>query len=554
MAFLMIRKGANAGHRLALDKDTIILGRSPDCDIPIPSPSISRQHARLLRQQEKWYIEDMLSRNGTSVNNQLISTRVPLKRNDVVRICDFEAVFLDAAGPPTSVYEAVAPPEQEGEDVESSSTLTAIATHGQKVLDHQPPENLRLIIDVSNRLCTILELDQLLPRIADAVFQLFRQAERCFLILQDEATGNLIKEVTRTRNPQEEATARFSRSIVRDCLSTQQAYLSEDVTGRTADGSGGDLALRSVMCTPFFTADNQPFGAIQLDTRDQSHRFTTPDLRLLVGLANQASYALQNALVYQEMQTREQMERDLELAAQVQRSMLPERAPELAGYQFFTHYASALEVGGDYFDFINLPGQRLAVALGDVAGKSVPAAILMARLSAEVRSCLLTESDAATALSKLNSMLYSNLRRTDRWITLTAAVIDTSSNEVTLVNAGHCTPLLYRRGPNSLQEAFATNVSGVPIGVEERPAYGSCRIALEPGDSILFFTDGVPDALGPDNQPLRIAGLYKGLKSGGPYTPQGLGERVVKIVEQHAAGHSQYDDITLVCFGRTVPG
>src|SRR5437868_2070086 len=200
MAHLVIRKGANPGHRLALDKDTVILGRSPDCDIPIPSPSISRQHARILRVQDKWFIEDMLSSNGTAVNNQGINTRVQLKRNDRIRICDFEAVFQDAPLSATTSFEITPPaPELESEDVESSSTLTAIATHGHKVLDIQPPENLRVILDVSNSLRTTLELDQLLPKIADCVFGLFQHAERCFLILQDESTGNLTKEVTRTR-------------------------------------------------------------------------------------------------------------------------------------------------------------------------------------------------------------------------------------------------------------------------------------------------------------------------------------------------------------------
>jgi len=201
--------------------------------------------------------------------------------------------------------------------------LTAIATHGQKVLDIQPPENLRVILDVSNRLATTLELDQLLPRIADCVFGLFKHAERCFLILQDESTGNLTKEVTRTRSQQGEEKARFSRTIVRECLSTQQAYLSEDLPGRSSDGSSTDMSLRSVMCTPFFSSASKPFGAIQLDTRDRANKFAAHDLKLLVGLANQASIALQNALVYQEMQKREQIERDLELAAQVQRQHSP---------------------------------------------------------------------------------------------------------------------------------------------------------------------------------------------------------------------------------------
>src|SRR5260370_28595930 len=100
MAHLLIRKGANSGQRLALAKDTMVLGRSPDCEIPLPSPSVSRQHARLIRQGDEWYIEDMLSRNGTYVNSHLIAARTQLKKNDHIRICDFEAFYQDAIAPP----------------------------------------------------------------------------------------------------------------------------------------------------------------------------------------------------------------------------------------------------------------------------------------------------------------------------------------------------------------------------------------------------------------------------------------------------------------------
>jgi serine phosphatase RsbU (regulator of sigma subunit)/pSer/pThr/pTyr-binding forkhead associated (FHA) protein len=554
MAHLIVRRGANPGHRLPLEKDTIILGRSPDCDISIPSPSISRQHARLVRVQDKWYIEDMLSRNGTAVNGQVISARTLLKRNDRIRICDFEAVFQDTAAPPTLSYQLPGrAAEPEADELESSSTLTAIATHGNKVLDIQPMEHLRTILEVNNRFIKTLELDQLLPRIADSVFELFKQADRCFIILREEATGNLSTEVTRTRQPEDEEKARPSRHIVRQCLETKQAYLNEDTGSgqRPADRSSVEMAARSVMCTPFFGADNQPFGAIQLDTRDQTKKFLPQDLKLLVGLANQASIALHNALLYQEMQKREQMERDLELAAQVQRSILPERLPEVPGYQFYKHYASALEVGGDYFDFISLPQQRLAITLGDVAGKSVPAAILMAKLSSDVRTCLLTEVEPAAALTTLNRMLYRTLRQTDRWITFLAALLDPACHVVTLVNAGHCTPLLQRYKSNSWVEGMSTDQAGVPLGVDEVPVYGSCQLRLEPGDCLLMYTDGVIDAQNAQNQQFKTQGIYTTLRAGGPYTPQLLGERLVKVVEHHSAGRSQYDDITLVSFGRS---
>jgi sigma-B regulation protein RsbU (phosphoserine phosphatase) len=552
MAHLVIRKGANPGQRLPLEKDIIILGRSPECDIPIPSPSISRQHARLMRQDDKWFIEDMLSRNGTAVNNQPIATRVPLKRTDRIRICDFEAIFYDSATPPMPTLEI--PPagmEVEGEEIESSSTLTAIATHGGKVIEIQSFENLRAILEVSNTLIKTLELDQLLPKIAEKIFEQFRQADRCFIIVQDEATGNLTKEVTRTRNPEEEASARFSRSIVRQCLESKQAILNEDTGPEpTVEKSSTEMSLRSIMCTPLFKADNKTFGAIQIDTRDQSKRFTTAESKLLVGLANQASLALQNALVYQEMQKREQIERDMELAGTVLRGILPKNVPQLPGYQFFKHYASALEVGGDYFGFIPLPKQRLAVTLGDVAGKSVPAAILMAKLSSDVPTCLLSETEPAAAITRLNQLLIDALRETDRWITFCAAVIDLANHRVTLVNAGHCIPLLYRRASKTLQPALTIEQTGVPLGVEDAPCYGSCQVKLEPGDCLLCYTDGVIDALDTHDRRFELKGIYSALRDGGPFTPQSMGDQLVKAVELHATGHSQVDDITLVAFGR----
>jgi phosphoserine phosphatase RsbU/P len=551
MAQLLVRKGVRAGQRLPLEGETIVLGRSPDCDITLPSPSISRQHARLFRQQEKWFLEDMRSRNGTVVNNQVISAPTLLRTNDHIRICDFEAIFHSAPGTMTALAEAApAAEEAEGDEQESSSTLTTIAMHGPKVLEIQTGENLLAILKISNQWGSLLELDQLLPRIAEGVFQLFAQAERCFLILQDEVTGKLTKDVTQTRGAAASRRAQFSKQVVRQCLDTGQAFLNENTLEARNSDSSADLALRSVMCTPFFKADGRPFGAIQLDTRDQSRRFTTPDLKLLVGLANQASLALGNALVYQEMQKREQMERDLELAGQVQRSILPEELPKLPGYQFYTHYHAALEVGGDYYDFIPLAQERLAVTLGDVAGKSVPAAILMAKLSSDVRSCLLTEKEPAAAIGKLNQMLYPHLAQTDRWVTLMAALLDAGRHVVTLVNAGHCFPLLYRRASNSWSDALPGDLSGVPLGVLETPVYAACQVELSPGDTLLFFTDGVPDALNFEQQRFKLQGIQAALASGGPYTAESAGQRLVKALGDFSAGYSQYDDITVVCFGR----
>jgi phosphoserine phosphatase RsbU/P len=184
-----------------------------------------------------------------------------------------------------------------------------------------------------------------------------------------------------------------------------------------------------------------------------------------------------------------------------------------------------------------------------VAGKGVVAALLMAKLSATAKFCVLTEPDLATAITKLNTlMIHSGIA--DRFVTLVAADLDPASNTVTLVNAGHPPPLIYHHATRTAGEAIGNKVTGLPLGVLDGFEYVSCRISLEPGDSILAFTDGVTEAMNVQDFPLQAKGLYAAVQ-GEAYSTRELGERVVKVVKEFATGRSQFDDIALVGFGRT---
>lgn len=246
---------------------------------------------------------------------------------------------------------------------------------------------------------------------------------------------------------------------------------------------------------------------------------------------------------------RERLKRDLDLARDVQRGFLPLRLPQVPGYEFFAYYESAFEVGGDYYDFIPLPRQRVAVMLGDVAGKGVAAALLMAQLCANARFCMLTEPNPAAAVTKLNSlMIQSGI--SDRFVTLAAAILDPGSHTVTLVNAGHPSPLIYHRAARTVGEATSLDMAGFPLGVRDGFEYASCHVSLGPGDCILAFTDGVTEAMDVNNVQLQTKGVHAAVR-GEAYSPRALGERVVEVVKQFAAGRSQHDDIALVGFGRT---
>ncbi len=551
MAALHVLKGPNEGTIIPLDGDKFILGRNPDCGIVIPATSVSREHAQILRLQGRYYVEDKQSRNGTYVNNQAIAARTPLKHNDRIRICDFLAAFVDQDKFTPQEIEAAG----DSDEHDGSSTVEAMLSQSSHLLlEQQPAEKLRHLLEISGNLSKTLDLDALMPKIVESLFQLFRQADRCFVIQAEEGSNRLLPRVVKTRRPHEETNARPSRTIVRRCLETAQAFLSDDASRDDRvqlSQSVVDFRIRSVMCVPLCTPEGKAFGVIQLDTQDRSKKFTQEDLKLLWGVANQAAIAMENARLHEEAVARERFKRDLELATRVQHSFLPSSLPKVAGYEFFAHYQPAQAVGGDYYGFIPLPQGRLAVAIGDVAGKGISAALLMAKLSSDARFCFLAESNPGQAVSKLNDLLYPFTSPMDRFVTLTIAVLDPARHLATLVSAGHPSPLLIRKGNPALNDAVPKATAGLPLGMIEGCAYDSCQVVLQPGDNLILFSDGVPDALDVRNNPFSMKGVQRVVQEAGAIAADVLGERLAKAVRQHATNRDPHDDVTLVCLGRT---
>ncbi len=558
MASLLVLKGTNQGTSVPLNGDKIVMGRNADCGVVINLPSVSREHAMIRRIAGKLFIEDLKSRNGTKVNKQEITARVQLKNNDRIQICDSEFLFVDVAPTrpplPDELTGKGAPPEEEEE---SSSTVEATISHSSKqILETQPLEKLTFLLNITSELTQTFNLDVLLPKIVDSLFQVFKQADRCFIIFREEGSERLQPRVVKTRRPGEEANARFSRRIVNRCLEDAAALLSEDASSDKRfdlSQSIADCRIRSVMVAPLvMRSTGKACGVIQLDTQGLGgpRKFTQDDLKLLLAVAGQAAIAVENARLHENMVARAGLERDLKLAHQVQMSFLPKKPPQLSGYEFFAHYEPAQEVGGDYYDFIPLAGGRLAVMLGDVAGKGVPAALLMAKVSSDGRFCALTEPDPAQAVYRLNELMQ-EAGLIDRFVTLAAGFIDSASHRVTFVNAGHMPPLIYRRATNQIEDATTREMAGFPLGVADGIPYESVTVGLEPGDVVVVFTDGVTEAKNRDGDDFQLNNRVPATILAAAPSVGDIGERLVAAVKQHALGLKQHDDITVVCFGRT---
>jgi phosphoserine phosphatase RsbU/P len=548
MSYLLMLKGPNPGERFDLDREKTILGREhPACHVLLrpltndgTTPVVSRRHALLTRDEEgNYYIEDgdgagRPSRNRTLVNGDKLP--FPGKRrlhsDDIITVCDFALLFHDSS------------------EADSSSIDGSLSNDGSSVFLTQPTEQLRLLLELTNRLNRTFDLDRLTADVVDVLLDLFRQADRAFLILVDEASGALVSRRRKLRKP--DLPVAFSTKIVERCLKTVQGLLSNDARSEfLGSDSVAVLPVRSAICAPLWSQDRSVFGVLLIDTQNDRKPFGQADLNLLMGVASQASIALSNARFYRDSMARERMNRDLILARQVVRSFLPTGLPVVPGYDFFASNESALEVGGDYYDFIDVADERLAILVGDVAGKGVPAALVMARFSAEARACLRGDPDLAGAVRQLN-MAMQPLGATDRFVTLAALLLDPAAHTITVVNAGHPSPLVLRRATGALESVTGGADAAPPLGILDDHPFEKHVIALEPGDSVVLFSDGVTDALNVAGGQFGLAALRTVLQNGGT-EPSVLGERVLQAVKEHAAGCAQYDDLTLVCVGRTAP-
>lgn len=568
LVLLKSPEGAAPNKNIALDKDLMVVGRDETtCQIVIPHHAVSRKHAQISRTGDgKYYIEDLKSRNKTYVNSKevLAPTRQLLKPDDRIKICDFLFRFHDER--------AVKPKElprhmqkDAGSDEEDESGMTTIeATQGkgsaQQFLESAPSDRLRALLDISTNLSRALDLDPLLNQIADTLFSVFKQADRCFVLILDEA-GRPAPKVMRGRRPALDDT-RFSRTVVKKAIDKMESYLSEDASSDASLGPAASIAefkIRSVMCVPLANAEGRPIGAIQLDTQDRTKKFSQDDLSLLSIVANLAAVAIEKARLHEAVLSREKEQKEIELARKVQLGFLPQTLPDVAGYEFYSHYSPALTVGGDYYDFIALPGGRVAVVLGDVAGKGVPAALLVAKLSSEVRFCLLTEPKLAQAVSALNEQMIAG-GLGDRFVTLAVLVIDPARHEVTVVNAGHMAPKWYRAATGELVDAISLEATGPPVGAAPGYPFEQVSFALATGDSVALFTDGVSDAMNPSGVMFSQEAVDRYLApdesalAAEAQRPKRVGERLVAAVRTHANGRPQNDDIAVVAFGRLEAG
>jgi serine phosphatase RsbU (regulator of sigma subunit) len=416
-------------------------------------------------------------------------------------------------------------------------------------LDAQPEAKLRGVIEIGRALAGSLDVPSLLPKMLDTLFAIFPHADRGCILLRDADSGRMIPAVQKHRRAGEDSTVRLSRTVLAKVLEEKAAILSADAASDArfqASESISSLTIRSMMCAPLLSLDGEPLGIIDIDTQNAFKQFTKDDLDLLAAVAAQAALSLETARLMQSYVDKQRQDGEMRIARNVQHALLPESLPQVPGYEFFAAYESAQEVGGDYYDCFPLPDGRIAVSFGDVAGKGVPGALVMARMSTVVQNTLAFVHEVGPAVATINSHMCSHAVD-GRFVTYVLAFVDPRTHRIALANAGHVAPLV-RRADGTLEE-FAEETIGLPVGVLEDYPYEVVERELASGEQVVIVTDGVTEAMNPAGE-LYGTDRLKQLLSASQGGPSATGRAILADVRRHAAGRDQNDDITVMTFGR----
>jgi sigma-B regulation protein RsbU (phosphoserine phosphatase) len=561
MATLEVCTEPNGREYFELTADETVVGRDQFCDIVLRRHTVSRQHARIVRAADGYFLEDLSSLNGTYLNGRRLEGRTPIKDQDRIHL--YEVVTIFHEGSPAAVQAASAddlPRALERapllEEASERAPAAARQVLAASVAQNEPVDNtsqarFRAALKISLDLEGGLDIDQILPKILDNLFEIFPQSSRGYVLLEEGADGHLVPRAIKHRKSESGHSMTFgpiSRKTALHVMATAEAILMDDgppeIPGETSQ-SIFEFQCLSMICAPLMGPSRRPLGILYLDTTDPQKRFGQGDLDVLVAVATIAGQEVESAGARLTATDGGTYPRQLGTAKQVQLQFLPQRRPQVAGYQFYDYYQPADEVGGDYFGYIPLPDGRLALAIGDVAGKGVSAALLMAHFCSEVRYCLATSATPAEAVEQLNQDLSSDMLNY-HFVTFALCVLDPRTHRLTMVNAGHLPPL--RRRGRAIESLGATT-GGMPLGCDAQRGYEQIELALEPGDTIVLYTDGISEAMNAEGD---VYGSQR-MRDVIAHAPEGVeqvGQVLLDDVRRFVRGRLQSDDICLVCFAR----
>ena len=532
-------------------KGPLLVGRGAYNHVVLKDARISRQHARIALEADGCVVYDLGSTNGTFVNGvhirrhllalgdelsfgslgfRITAAEVQEVRTDEVP--DLESPTLRDLGSVSKMRVASA---ARGPDSSSQSLPVVDLLQLEDAYD-----KLRTLYTFMQAFSGNIESAELLELIGAKTREIYQAANGVGIYLLDgERRAGTFKLAHFTGDgPSERTPVSLPDDISSALLGSPKGLLTSTPYGRTSGGYS--------MYAPMIDHD-ETLGVIHVTAEPRTGGFSRADLDLLAGIAAPAAMMLQNVKNRQESLQRDRLRYDLELAAQIQKSFLPREVVSVEGVELFAEYRAAYSVGGDFYDVFWVGPDRLGVFIGDIAGKGVAGALLMARISSEMRVAALAHVEPVAVLTAMNRALI-GLNQPELFFTAIYLTLDVKSGEVVLANAGHPSP--YCKRSNGMLEEIREGAAA-PVGIVEDPQFTATVLRLGHGDALVLYTDGVVEASAANGTLYGSERLARVLAQADT-RPHVIAERILAGVAAHLVDVPANDDLTLFICQRNV--
>jgi serine phosphatase RsbU (regulator of sigma subunit) len=425
-------------------------------------------------------------------------------------------------------------------------------------------ENFARLLDVGRTISSTLVLDDLLELVIEKVLEVTR-ADRGFLMLVEEGASEPQFKIGLTWNKKDGQARRkrkldktqfmFSTTVTNRALNERKSVVLKDV----GMGGGDDpsvsmmqMDLHAVMCTPLIEK-GKVLGLIYVDSKMSNQEFGDSDLELFEALAGQAAIGLKNALLYTQVAQQQRIESEIAIAATMQNDLCPETVPQIQGIELTGYMSPAREVGGDYYDYVedlHAPGQVLGMVVGDVSGKGLGAGIVAVMARCFLRSFMSAYGleDPSQLLKYLNHTLTGELKP-GKFMTMLLMMWDARRSVVRYASAGHENLIVWRP---STRRAEPITSGGSPLGISRTTGgpTDNFELALQPGDTVVTYTDGVTEAMNMNDDEYTLERLVALVNHFGGRTPAEIQNAILADLAKHTGEREQSDDITMVILRR----
>lgn len=363
--------------------------------------------------------------------------------------------------------------------------------HDEMMSTMKDAERMQVLLKVSSKLSNF-DIGSLLKELLDIIFDVM-PADRGTILLYSPERRRFRTMASKTRWGGE-AKVRISRTIAKEVLRSKESILSADAQADDRFSLGMSIVdedIRSALCVPILSND-EIMGLIHLDTQNEDEQFDKGDLELLTAIAMQAALAIENARLVNEIAEQERMKYELDLAATIQQQLLPRKLPESRQVEVYGKMIPAKELGGDYFDFIDLGNGEFCICVGDVSGKGLPAGLVMVMARSYFRPLITANRSPKKIIAEANRYLFDDTRR-DMFMSAVLLYWDDEANKFLWTGAGHEHLLVYRARTRTTESIKAGGLVLAMMRDAER-LFQENELVLEPGDAIVLYTDGVTEA------------------------------------------------------------